>query len=137
MLSPLRVEVMSSRYNRAVMIAIVWQFEVKPGREGEFETFYGANGEWTAMNRRSRSYIGSSFLRDQTQRSRYLMIEYWSEMIVYEQHKVARRDEIRSLEDRRNAVVATIEPLGVFTAIDVPDRFGPTWSRRHYTPSRE
>ena len=115
------------------MIAIVWQFEVRPGREAEFEAFYGANGEWTAMNRRSRSYIGSSFLRDQSHATRYLMVEYWSEALVYEQHKVSRRDEIASLEARRAEVVATVEPLGIFTALDVPDRFGPAWSRRHYS----
>jgi hypothetical protein len=119
------------------MIAIVWQFDVQPGRESEFEHFYGANGEWTAMNRRSRSYIGSSFLRDQTRSTRYLMIEYWSEMLVYEQHKVSRRDEIRQLEARRSDVVAAIEPLGIFSALDVPDRTGPAWSRRHYTPTRD
>jgi len=26
--------------------------------------------------------------------------------------------------------VERVEPMGVFTALDVPDRFGPTWSRR-------
>jgi hypothetical protein len=85
------------------------------------------------MNRRSRSYIGSSFLRDQNHETRYVMVEYWSEALVYEQHRASRRDEIASLEARRAEVVETMEPIGVFTALDVPDRFGPTWSRRHYT----
>ena len=113
------------------MIAIVWQFDIKPGQEAEFEKFYGANGEWTALNRKSRSYLGSSFLRDQSRKERYLMVEYWSEMLVYEQHKSHRSVEILELEARRNALVAAIEPLGVFSALDVPSRSGPTWSRRH------
>jgi hypothetical protein len=112
------------------MIAIVWQFEVRPGRNTEFEEFYGANGGWTSMNRRSRSYLGSSFLRDQTGDSRYLIIEYWSEMLVYERHKVNQLDDIAALEGRRSELVASFEPLGIFTALDVPDRAGPTWSRR-------
>jgi hypothetical protein len=112
------------------MIAIVWQFDVRPGRNKEFEEFYGANGGWTSMNRRSRSYLGSSFMKDQTADSRYLMVEYWSEMVVYERHKVNQKDDIAELESRRNALVASIEPLGIFTALDVPDRAGPTWSRR-------
>jgi hypothetical protein len=29
------------------MIAIMWQFDVKDGRETEFEELYGADGEWT------------------------------------------------------------------------------------------
>ena len=112
------------------MIAIVWQFDVKPGAETNFEQFYGAQGDWTTVNRHSRSYLGSSFLRDQNLKSRYLLVEYWSEMIVYEQHKTYRGHEIEKLEARRNELVQAVEPLGIFTALDVPDRAGPTWSRR-------
>jgi len=112
------------------MIAIVWEFDVKPGREADFERFYGADGEWTAVNRHTRSYLGTSFLRDQTRTSRYLVVEYWSEMLVYEQHKAYRTDTIAELEERRGELVESVEPLGVFTALDVPERTGPTWSRR-------
>ena len=31
------------------MIAIMWQFEVKNGRETEFEQLYGVDGEWTEL----------------------------------------------------------------------------------------
>jgi quinol monooxygenase YgiN len=112
------------------MIAIVWQFDVRKGNEKAFEQFYGADGEWTAVNRHSRSYLGSSFLRDQTDASRYLLIEYWSEMLVYEQHKAYKSDEFQQLINRRNELIDAVEPLGVFSALDVPDRAGPTWSRR-------
>jgi hypothetical protein len=43
------------------MIAIVWQFDVRPGKNAVFEELYGANGAWTAMNRRGRiaaAYVG-------------------------------------------------------------------------------
>ena len=112
------------------MIAIMWQFDVKHEREDEFEQLYGVEGEWTAMNRHSRSYLGSSFLRDQSRSSRYIVIEYWSEMLVYEQHRAYRSDAIASLEQRSRELVESIEPLGVFSALDVPDRFGPTCSQR-------
>jgi hypothetical protein len=112
------------------MIAVVWQFDVKPGKEKEFEQFYGVDGEWTAMNRHSRSYLGTSFLRDQTRATRYMLIEYWSEMLVYEEHKSYRRDQLATLEKQQQTLVASVEPLGLFTALDVPERTGPTWSRR-------
>jgi heme-degrading monooxygenase HmoA len=112
------------------MIAIVWQFDVKEGREADFERFYGADGEWTAVNRHARSYLGTSFLRDQNRDARYLVVEYWSEMLVYEQHKAYRTDTIAQLEARRNELVDAVTPLGIFTALDVPERAGPTWSRR-------
>ena len=112
------------------MIAVIWQFDVKKGREDEFEKLYGADGDWTALNRRTRSYLGTSFLRDQSGSARYLLIEYWSEMLVYEQHKAFRDGAIENLDARVNELVVSTEPLGVFTALDVPDRTGPTWSRR-------
>jgi hypothetical protein len=112
------------------MIAIVWQFDVKNGREAEFEELYGVDGEWTTLNRHTRSYLGSSFLRDQNRSSRYLVIEYWSEMLVYEQHRSYRSGAMAHLEERRATLVESVEPMGIFTALDVPDRSGPTWSQR-------
>ena len=112
------------------MIAIMWQFEVKQGRESEFEELYGVEGEWTAMNRHARSYLGTSFLRDQNRSSRYVVIEYWSEMLVYEQHRAYRSDAIEVLERRRDLLIESVEPLGVFTALNVPNRTSPTWSER-------
>ena len=116
------------------MIAIMWQFEVKAGKEKEFEALYGAHGDWTTLNRPTRSYLGTSFLRDQARPSRYMVIEYWSEMLVYEQHRAYRSDMIESIEQRRAELIDAVEPLGVFTALDVPDRWGPAWSQR--TPGR-
>jgi len=112
------------------MIAVVWQFDVKAGRDKEFEKLYGADGDWTALNRQTRSYLGSSFLRDQNQTSRYLLAEYWSEMVVYEQHRASRSTLIESIEARRAELVEAMEPIGIYTALDVPDRWGPTWSQR-------
>jgi quinol monooxygenase YgiN len=112
------------------MIAIMWRFDVKSGKEAEFETLYGAGGEWTALNRHTRSYLGSSFLRDQNQSSHYIVIEYWSEMLVYEEHRSYRSNAIDALEQKRDALIDSVEPLGVFSALDVPDRTGPTWSQR-------
>ena len=116
------------------MIAIAWQFDVRPGCETEFERFCGADGEWNAASRRNRSYLGTSFLHDQNNDARYVSIEYWSEMLVYEQHRAYLSNEINKLDERMRTLVTAITPLGVFTALDVPDRFGPTWSRRGSGP---
>jgi|SRR5215471_3215339 len=112
------------------MIAIMWQFDVKPGREAEFEDFYGTDGEWSATNRLTRSYLGTSFLRDQNRATRYIVIEYWSEMLVHEQHRAYKSDTMETLEARRAELVVTVEPMGIFTALDTPERTGPTWSQR-------
>ena len=112
------------------MVAVVWQIEIAPDQSDPFERFYGADGEWTKLSRRSRSFLGSSFLRDLAHPERYVLVEYWSEMVVYEKHRSDFGAEVQSLEDERNKFVVRMEAMGVFTALDVPDRVGPTWSRR-------
>jgi hypothetical protein len=51
-------------------------------------------------------------------------------MVVHEQHRVFRSDEIALLEERSRALIDSVEPLGIFTALDTPDRYGPAWSKR-------
>ena len=112
------------------MVAVVWQFTIHQNTGDEFERFYGADGEWTKLSRRSRSFLGSSFLKDLVIPTRYLLVEYWSEMLVYEKHVASFKEQIELLEQRRQEFAANVESLGVFTALDVPERFGPAWSRR-------
>lgn len=112
------------------MVAVVWNFEIVPEEGENFERFYGADGEWTKLSRRSRSFLGSSFLKDLARPERYLLVEYWSEMVVYEKHLADFDDELQLLERQREKFVVKMEALGVFSALDTPDRVGPTWSRR-------
>jgi hypothetical protein len=51
-------------------------------------------------------------------------------MLVYEKHLADFESEMQGLEERRQEFLVRVEPVGVFTALDVPDRAGPTWSRR-------
>jgi len=112
------------------VVAVVWQFDTRPDQAEAFERFYGADGEWTRMSRRSRSFLGSSVLKDLGTDQRYLLIESWSEMLVYERQLTDFGSEMKELESERDRFVVRMEPLGVFSALDVPERVGPTWSRR-------
>jgi hypothetical protein len=112
------------------VVAVIWQFETVPERADDFERFYGADGEWTKLSRRSRSFLGSSFLKDLAVPARYVLVEYWSEMVVYERHLVDFDAQVKVLEKRREDFLVRVEPIGVYSALDVPDRVGPTWSRR-------
>ena len=112
------------------MIALMWEFEVVAGKSEEFERFYGADGEWTQLSRRSRSFLGSSFLRDIAVDTRYVLVEYWGEMVVYERHLAQFDAPLKTLQHQRAQFVTQVRPLGVFSALDTPRRAGPTWSRR-------
>jgi hypothetical protein len=51
-------------------------------------------------------------------------------MVVYERHRNSLVSDIRSIEERRDVLCEAIMPVGIFTALDVPERKGPTWSQR-------
>jgi ubiquinone biosynthesis protein UbiJ len=112
------------------LVAVVWQIDIRPEAAKDFEHLYGADGAWTQLSRRSRSFLGSSFLRDMGSDTRYLLVEYWGEMVVYEKHLADFSDEVETLEKERERLVDRMETVGVFTPLDVPDRVGPAWSRR-------
>ena len=88
------------------MVAVVWQFETRPEQAEAFERFYGADGEWTRLSRRSRSFLGSSFLKDLASDHRYLLVEYWSEMLVYERHLADVAPSGKSSKTERDRFVA-------------------------------
>ena len=117
------------------VIALVWQFEIEAGKTDEFEKFFGASGPWSEIARRSRAYLGASFIRNLGEPLHYMLTEYWSEILVYERHHHLFESDFLLLEQQRNALVKSVTPVGVFQALDVPDRAGPTWSRRTHTKS--
>ena len=52
-------------------------------------------------------------------------------MLVYEKHLVSFDAAGEGPRTPAGAVpCSAFEPVGVYTALDVPDRVGPTWSRR-------
>ena len=58
------------------------------------------------------------------QSARYLLIEYWSEMLVYEQHRASRSAVLEAIETRRAELVDVMEPLGIYSALDVTGPVG-------------
>ena len=87
------------------MVAVVWQFDIRPEASDDFERLYGADGTWTKLSRRSRSFLGSSFLRAIGSENRYLLVEYWGEMMVYEKHLADFSEQVRTLEQQRTRLV--------------------------------
>ena len=55
----------------------IWAFEVRPGREVEFERAYGPAGDWERLFRRAPGYLQTELLQDTTNPKRYLTIDHW------------------------------------------------------------
>ncbi|HVZ15625.1 MAG TPA: antibiotic biosynthesis monooxygenase, partial [Terriglobales bacterium] len=70
------------------MIEIVWEFEVAPGCERDFEKHYGPEGTWVDLFRRDPAFQGTSLLRDRETLARYITIDRWNDRRSYEAFRV-------------------------------------------------
>jgi hypothetical protein len=82
------------------MIAIVWEFIVRPESIGRFRKAYGPSGNWATLFTRHRGYRGTLLLQDTTREERFLTIDRWdgeehfNEMLAEEGEEYCRLDQI-------------------------------------------
>ncbi|MBV9574258.1 MAG: antibiotic biosynthesis monooxygenase [Acidobacteriales bacterium] len=74
------------------MIQILWVFEVRPGREAEFEQAYRSDGDWSQLFRKGEGYLGTTMLSDAENPSRWLIADRWSSLASFEAFQRAHRE---------------------------------------------
>jgi heme-degrading monooxygenase HmoA len=86
----------------------VWQYEVVPGSEVEFERVYGSDGDWARLFATSVGYLGTGLFRDVEQPGRYLTVDRFSGVDAWQQFLHAHREQYDALE-ARTAALTTAE----------------------------
>jgi heme-degrading monooxygenase HmoA len=66
------------------MFIIVWEYQIKPEKQAEFESVYSSTGAWGKLFSASTGYMGTELLRDQALPFRYLTIDRWVSEDEYE-----------------------------------------------------
>lgn len=77
---------------------ILWEFQVKPGREKRFEQVYSPEGDWARFFRQGKDYLGTELERDLQKKGRYLTADYWTSQIAYESFREQRLGEYQALD---------------------------------------
>lgn len=98
-----------------VMIVIVWEFRVQPGRAAGFERAYGPEGDWAQLFRRSPGYRGTELLRDPEDPERYLTLDRWEDPADFEAFKAANGDDYRRLDQACESLCSEERLIGRFT----------------------
>ena len=80
------------------MFLVLWEFEVKPGREERFEKVYGPGGDWDSLFQTDPNHAGTRLFRDATRGGIYLTADYWLSRKTYEEFRNLRRSEYRKLD---------------------------------------
>ena len=80
------------------MFLVLWEFEVKPGREQRFQQVYGSGGNWDSLFRTDPNHAGTRLFHDVTRTGVYLTADYWLSRKSYEEFLALRRSEYKALD---------------------------------------
>jgi len=99
------------------MITIVWQFEVAPGAEAEFEKHYGPEGTWVQLFRRDAAFRRTLLFRDRERPNRYVTVDRWDNLSSYDTFRTQFAEEYRQIDAQMEALTVSEVKLGVFDQV--------------------
>jgi heme-degrading monooxygenase HmoA len=97
------------------VIALVFSYEVAD--PDEFESVYGAGGEWARFFGTGHGYVGTELLRDAEHPSRYLVVDRWESRETYNAFVEANREEYMRRVDETAFHYAHELRLGTFESV--------------------
>jgi heme-degrading monooxygenase HmoA len=65
----------------------MWEFEVPPANQSEFERIYSSTGPWIELFRRAPGYVGTHLLHDRSKSTRYVTIDRWCDEFAYREFR--------------------------------------------------
>jgi heme-degrading monooxygenase HmoA len=96
---------------------LVWEYEVVPGAEAEFEALYGPQGDWVVLFRSYPGYLGTELMRGEHPR-RYITLDRWRSAADYAHFRLSAQDAQAALDARGDVMLISVERLGAFDSID-------------------
>jgi heme-degrading monooxygenase HmoA len=93
---------------------VIWEFVVRPGKEGLFEQIYGPDGDWGRLFRQGRGYYGTKLIRDCDELQRYVTLDFWESQVDYERFKSHHADEYKAIDAKCEALTEKEKEVGKF-----------------------
>jgi heme-degrading monooxygenase HmoA len=76
----------------------IWEFQVRPGKQTEFERIYGPDGRWVELFRQAAGYVGTLLLKDRAVENRYVTIDRWRHERDYKEFRARFAKEYQALD---------------------------------------
>jgi heme-degrading monooxygenase HmoA len=96
------------------MYIIIWEYQVKPERQAEFEKIYTPNGAWAGLFRKGAGYLGTELSHDETNPRRYLTIDRWESKEEYDAFISRWKDEYSTLDSQCEGLTESESCIGTF-----------------------
>jgi heme-degrading monooxygenase HmoA len=100
--------------NHPATYVLIWEFQVRAGKEREFERVYGSQGDWARFFAQSSGYLGTELHRDATTRGRYVTVDRWNSREEYETFRSQHGAEYQELDAHCEKLTERETPLGAF-----------------------
>lgn len=82
------------------MLVRVWEYEVVPGREAEFERLYGSAGAWAQLFSRSPGHVSTELYRAVDRPRRYMTVDRFSDADSWQRFLSEHGDDYAELDFR-------------------------------------
>jgi len=96
---------------------VVWEFQVQPGEEKQFENDYGPNGAWANLFEQAEGYLGTELNRDFKNPKRYLTLDFWQSREAYVRFREQHRAEYKALDIRCEPMTKMEREIGAFERV--------------------
>jgi quinol monooxygenase YgiN len=100
--------------NHMTTYVLIWEFQVRAGKETDFERVYGPQGDWVRFFVQSADYLGTELHRDANTKGRYVTIDRWNSREAYETFRSRHGAEYQELDARCEELTERETPLGAF-----------------------
>ena len=94
---------------------IVWEFRIRTVKRRVFERAYGPDGEWAALFRTGKGFLGTELIRDVHDADRYLTLDFWKSRKDYERFKRQNREMYESMDEKNKSLTTRESEIGQFS----------------------
>jgi hypothetical protein len=99
------------------MIEIVWEFQVCPENEAQFELHYGPEGTWGRLFRKCDAFQSTTLLKDTETNGRYLTVDRWQDLASYEDFRSRYAAEYQRIDEQMERLTQSEKRMGVFESV--------------------
>ncbi|HSI58280.1 MAG TPA: DUF4440 domain-containing protein [Ideonella sp.] len=97
--------------------AVIWEFEVPPDAQAEFQRHYGPQGSWAQLFRQDPAYLETLLLQDLARPGRYLTLDRWQSATAYRSFRERFAAPYRALDQACERLTRREADLGAFSEL--------------------
>jgi heme-degrading monooxygenase HmoA len=79
---------------------ILWEYRVRAGRQDEFISVYGPDGEWARLFRLAEGYLGTELARSVSDPQVFFTLDRWSSEAAFDAFQSRHSAEYKALDEK-------------------------------------